>query len=73
MFYIWLWIGDGHGNVDQLVFRCHKKESLKFRNKSLMEQGKEGKKESLALRFQMILLSLQVVGTLLPWAQKEKK
>lgn len=39
-----------------------------------MEQGKEGKKgESLALRFQMILLSLQVVGTLLPWAQKEKK
>jgi len=69
-----VWIGDGHGNVDQLVFRCHKKESFKFRNKSLMEQGKEGKKgENLALRFQMILLSLQVVGTLLHWAQKEKK
>lgn len=44
LFYIWFWIGDGHGNVDQLVFRCHKKASLKFRNKPLIKQGKEGKK-----------------------------
>lgn len=37
------WMGDGHGKVYQLVFRSHKKEGLKSRNKSLMEQGKEEK------------------------------
>ena len=59
LYYIWFWfwIGDGHGNVDQLVFRCHKKGSLNFRNKFLMEQGKERRESGINISDDFVILA----------------
>lgn len=43
--------------METLVFKCHKKESLKFRNKSLMEQGKERRESGIKISDDTVILA----------------
>lgn len=66
-------MGDSLGKFYELMFRNQKKEDLKSRNKSLMEQGQEAKEGESGIEISDGSVSLESGGDTSSLGSKEKE